>query len=211
MEHVDAIVVGAGQAGLATSYFLSQARIRHTVLERGVVGDTWINQRWDSFAVNTPNWSNALPDAADEGPEPGGFYLRDELVASFQHYARSNRLPVRENTTVTGVGLPGDGRPSRFMVETTGGEFATDAVFVCSGIMSRPRIPGMGSRLPSQLGPGNPGVRLPRNWSWPGGRHTSLRARSAERSGATEVATSWSGGGTWGFWRSASKNLKTRQ
>ena len=44
MEHVDTIVVGGGQAGLAVSYFLSVLGREHLVLERARIGETW---RWD--------------------------------------------------------------------------------------------------------------------------------------------------------------------
>lgn len=51
---LDAVVVGAGQAGLATSYWLTQRNLTHTVLERGRIGESWLSQRWDSFVLNTP-------------------------------------------------------------------------------------------------------------------------------------------------------------
>jgi putative flavoprotein involved in K+ transport len=43
--HPDVVVIGAGPAGLATSYELSQAGVEHVVLERGRVGETW-RGRW---------------------------------------------------------------------------------------------------------------------------------------------------------------------
>ncbi|TIU71024.1 MAG: FAD-binding protein, partial [Mesorhizobium sp.] len=52
---LDAVVVGAGWAGLGVSYALAQADMRHCVLERGRVGETWRTQRWDSFHFNLPN------------------------------------------------------------------------------------------------------------------------------------------------------------
>ena len=55
---LDAIVVGAGWAGLGVSYVLMRAGLRHRVLERGRIGETWRTQRWDSFRMNTPNIQN---------------------------------------------------------------------------------------------------------------------------------------------------------
>ena len=46
---LDAIVVGAGWAGLGISQSLTQAGLRHRVLERGRIGETWRTQRWDSL------------------------------------------------------------------------------------------------------------------------------------------------------------------
>jgi len=85
--HQVAVVVGAGQAGLAVSYHLRGRGIDHVVLERGHIGESWRSQRWDSFVVNTPNWMNGLPAAPYEGPEPDGFMSRDQLVDSFERHA----------------------------------------------------------------------------------------------------------------------------
>jgi putative flavoprotein involved in K+ transport len=45
----DCVVIGAGQAGLATSYHLNRLGVLHVVLERGRVAETWGSARWDSF------------------------------------------------------------------------------------------------------------------------------------------------------------------
>jgi len=58
---IDTVVVGGGQAGLAISYYLSQERREHVVLERApAVANAWRNQRWDSFTLASPSgrtWS----------------------------------------------------------------------------------------------------------------------------------------------------------
>jgi len=46
MAELDAVIVGAGQAGLGVSYFLQQGGRKHVVLERGQIGETWLSQRW---------------------------------------------------------------------------------------------------------------------------------------------------------------------
>ena len=51
-ERFDAVVIGGGQAGLATSCELTRAGVDHVVLERGRVGQTW-RGRWDSFCLRT--------------------------------------------------------------------------------------------------------------------------------------------------------------
>jgi putative flavoprotein involved in K+ transport len=83
MERVDTIVIGAGQAGLAASFFLTQHGREHVVLERGSVGETWRSQRWDGFCLNTPNWTLQLPGAAYGGDEPDAFApLADVIVCT---------------------------------------------------------------------------------------------------------------------------------
>jgi len=40
-ESVNVPIVGAGQAGLATSWYLTQAGVEHVVLESAEVAETW--------------------------------------------------------------------------------------------------------------------------------------------------------------------------
>jgi putative flavoprotein involved in K+ transport len=42
---LDAVVVGAGWAGLSVSHELMERGLRHRVLERGRIGDNWLTQR----------------------------------------------------------------------------------------------------------------------------------------------------------------------
>ncbi|MCX6572882.1 MAG: NAD(P)-binding domain-containing protein, partial [Candidatus Aminicenantes bacterium] len=95
MEHVDVIIVGAGQAGLAVSHELGAAGVEHVVLERGRVGETW-RHRWDTFCLVTPNWTVQLPGRPYSGPDPDGFMPRDEIVASLEDYAGAFAGSVRE-------------------------------------------------------------------------------------------------------------------
>lgn len=56
MEHLETVVVGGGQSGLATSYYLTQQGRDHVVLERAShAGSAWRDGRWDSFTLVTPN------------------------------------------------------------------------------------------------------------------------------------------------------------
>ncbi len=103
-------MVGAGQAGLGVGYYLKRDGRRFVVLERGRVGETWRSQRWDSFALNTPNWSNVLPGDTYDGPEPDGFWLRDELVSSFEDYATKFGLTCLQDSDSGGRGSGGVGR-----------------------------------------------------------------------------------------------------
>src|SRR5437899_11154385 len=96
-ESVDVAVIGAGQAGLATSWCLKQAGVEHVVLEAGTVAETWRTRRWDSFCLVTPNWSAKLPGAEYAGPEPDGLMARAELVAHIQRWADQFHAPVQED------------------------------------------------------------------------------------------------------------------
>src|SRR5215510_11403981 len=117
------VVVGAGQAGLATSRELTRRGVEHVVLERGRIGQTW-RDRWDSFCLVTPNWTVQLPDGHYDGPDPDGFMPRDEFVGYLERYADTFRAPVRENVEVTSIQADDEG----FLLRTSDGDLRTGAV-----------------------------------------------------------------------------------
>ncbi len=154
MESLDAVVVGAGQAGLAVSYFLRRAHREHIVFERGRIGKSWAAQRWDSFRLNTPNFMNALPGLPYAGPEPDGFSPAAELVHGFQEYAAHFQLPVRTGVTVVAVRRAED--QETFVVDTLADgrpqePVMSRSVVVASGVQQKPRLPTLGSRLPPDV------------------------------------------------------------
>ena len=61
MTCIDTVVVGAGHAGLAVSWFLTRAGREHVLLDRGRVAERWRSERWDSLHLLTPNWMTRLP------------------------------------------------------------------------------------------------------------------------------------------------------
>ncbi len=92
----DVIVIGAGQAGLATSYYLTKAEIKHLILERGSIANAWKNERWDSFCLVTPNWTINLPGALDDTVDPEGFMNKNEFVKILENWAKSFQAQVVE-------------------------------------------------------------------------------------------------------------------
>jgi putative flavoprotein involved in K+ transport len=100
---LDVIVIGAGHAGLSVSYQLKKLHLAHIVFEKGKIGDTWRNQRWDSFRFNTTNRVNLLPGQANIFSEAEGFCSAPEFVDSLDGYARTFQLPVVENCKVLSV------------------------------------------------------------------------------------------------------------
>src|SRR5215831_18411816 len=116
---VNTVIVGAGQAGLAVSYFLSGLSQDHVVLEQAAQpGEAWRNHRWDSFTLNTPRWQSRLPGVRYGEDDPDGFMPREEVVAHFEDLAR--QLPVRYRARV--VAIERDGNSGNYVVEIDGGE-----------------------------------------------------------------------------------------
>ena len=94
-------IVGAGQAGLSVSWFLTREGVEHVLLEASTTAHGWTDRRWDNFTLVTPNWHCRLPGYAYEGDEPDGFMNREEVAAWLAGYAASFDPPVREHTAVT--------------------------------------------------------------------------------------------------------------
>ena len=146
-ERADVVVIGAGQAGLATSHELTEAGVEHVVLERARIGETW-RGRWDSFCLVTPNWSVRLPGRAYDGQDPDGYMRRDDIVAYLEAYAAGFRAPVREGVAVESL-VPSTG--GGFLLRTSEGEFRAERVVVATGAYQRPHRPTSARTLPPDL------------------------------------------------------------
>jgi len=86
---IHTLVIGGGQAGLATSYWLTRAGIDHLVLERrDRLGGGWLD-RWDTFRLIAPNFTLLLPGMPHAGPDPDAFMPRDGVVDYVRRYAAS--------------------------------------------------------------------------------------------------------------------------
>src|SRR5437762_3751117 len=129
-ESVDVAIIGAGQAGLATSWYLTQANVDHVILEAGRVAETWRTRRWDSFCLVTPNWTVKLPGGEYAGNDPDGFMPRDEIVAQLETYAASFGAPGREGVDVWSV-EPGES--GRLLLRTSSGDVEADTVVLATG------------------------------------------------------------------------------
>ncbi len=154
MTEFDVVVVGAGSAGLGIGYHLGKAGLKFLIVERGEIAETWRSQRWDTFALNTPNWMNGLPGSPYDGADPDGFYVRDELVASCKQHAADHDLPVRLGTTVERVAPGPDSH--RFVVEIVDRSGSRESlrasnVVVASGMMESPKIPAIATRFPDSI------------------------------------------------------------
>jgi len=146
MQEIQAVVIGASQAGLATSHELKRVGIEHVVLEKNRIGSGW-QQRWDSFCLVTPNWSVQLPGYHYDGDDPDGFMPRDEIVAYLGRYARSFDAPVKEGVEVTSVSKNGRG----FTIDASDGQYRADSLIVATGAFQKPLRPLGSESLPSHL------------------------------------------------------------
>ena len=149
-EQIETVIIGAGQAGLATSYYLSQLGREHMILERtNGAASVWQNERWDSFTLVTPNWSFRLPGAEYQGHEPDGFLARDELVNTFEGYLERFRFPIRYNVEVTSI----HHRPHGigYLLQSEQGSLEARNVVIATGLYQRPKVPSFTVDIPIKI------------------------------------------------------------
>ena len=149
METIETIIVGAGQAGLATSYHLKQLGREHIIFEAAdVPAHVWRDDRWDSFTFVLPNWTFQLPGAHYDGDNPDGFLPKDEIIAYFQRYVEKYNLPVRFKTSVLEV-APMDG--GSYQVKTEAGIYQAKNVVIATGSFQKPKIPAYSADIPKNI------------------------------------------------------------
>jgi putative flavoprotein involved in K+ transport len=140
-EKLEAVIVGGGQAGLATAYELGRRGVDFAVLEADTrLGDQW-RHRWDSLRLFTPARFDALPGSSFPAPA-GSFPGKDEMADYLEAYSRDARLPVRTGVRV----LKLTRTDNRYILETTAGTVDAGHVVVATGY-SRPKVPAFAADI----------------------------------------------------------------
>ena len=139
MDHVETVLIGAGQAGLATAYHLTSRGRDCVVLDRNQrLGDNW-RQQWDSLRLYSPTKFDGLPGMPFPG-EPWSFPGKDQVADYLESYARRFELPIRLGVRVDRLSAAPDG--NGYVVATGTGPLHCDNVVVATGTFGRtPRIP----------------------------------------------------------------------
>jgi putative flavoprotein involved in K+ transport len=136
-EHVETLIIGAGQAGLSTAYHLKQLdRDALVVHSDARIGDQW-RARYASLRLNTPARYDGLPGMP--------FDMADYLAA----YANRMGIRVRNRIVVTAVDRLDDGT---YLVHTGSGSIHAHQVVIAAGSEHHPYTPGLASEL-------DPGIR----------------------------------------------------
>jgi putative flavoprotein involved in K+ transport len=148
MKHIDTVIIGGGQAGLAMSRCLTEYQIDHVILERGRVGERWRSERWDSLRLLTPNWQSRLPYFQYNGTHPDDFMTMPEFIRHLERYAESFEAPIQTGTTVQIVERLNN---RRFRIATDNGDWSTCNVVVATGFCDTPRVPPFSAAIPSDI------------------------------------------------------------
>lgn len=149
-QRYDTIVIGGGQAGLATGYYLQQQGQDFVILDAGErIGDAW-RKRWDSLRLFTPARYDGLPGM--DFPAPAHYYpTKDDMAEYLEDYAASFELPVRTGISVDGLSKQG----KQFVLTaeslpTESGQalrFTAQNVVVATGAYHCPKIPAFATEL----------------------------------------------------------------
>lgn len=149
-QNIETVIIGGGQAGLSTSYYLKHQNCEHVVLEKAArAGSVWRDDRWDSFTLLTPNWAFQLPGAFYQGANPGGFMPRAEIVQRFERYVEQFDLPVHYQTRVLSVEQNGSRGGYRVKTEET--ELQSKNVVIATGLYQQPRLPPYSAAISKQI------------------------------------------------------------
>jgi putative flavoprotein involved in K+ transport len=138
-EHIETLVIGGGQAGLAMSYRLKQRGLPHLVLERGRIAERWCSERWDGLRFQFPNWSVRLPDFPFPHADPDGFATPQEIVGFIDAFAAFVAPPIRCGVEVKRLRRNDDA--SALVAETPTGAIEVRNVVVATGPYQRPIVP----------------------------------------------------------------------
>jgi putative flavoprotein involved in K+ transport len=143
----DAVVVGGGQAGLATGYHLAERGAGFVILDAAdEVGASW-RRRWDSLVLFTSTRYDSLPGRPFPG-DPERYPTKDEVAEYLRGYADGSSLPVRTSTSVASIERDDRG----YAVVTADGErLTTSRVVVATGPFQVPTVPSVAGGLDASV------------------------------------------------------------
>lgn len=141
IETTDTLVVGGGQAGIATSEHLTKLGIPHIVLERGRIAERWRSQRWDSLVANGPAWHDRFPNLEFTGEGPDDFPAKERIADYFVEYTEKFTAPIRTGVEVKSVER-NEGEAG-FTIETSAGTIKANRVVAATGPFQVPVIPAI--------------------------------------------------------------------
>jgi putative flavoprotein involved in K+ transport len=141
-QSFETVIVGGGQAGLATGHFLQKGGRSFVILDASErVGDPWRN-RWDSLRLYSPAGYDGLPGLRFPAKRTA-YPTTHEMADYLESYAAHFDLPIRSRTAVDGMTKDG----SRYVLTAGDQAFEAENVVVATGVMQTPYVPSFAPDL----------------------------------------------------------------
>ncbi|WP_339259445.1 NAD(P)/FAD-dependent oxidoreductase [Paenibacillus sp. FSL R5-0713] len=132
----DALVIGAGQAGLAAGYYLQRSGLTFVIVDAASsVGESW-RKRYDSLRLFTPRMYDGLPGMPLGGNE-NDLPSKDEIADYFESYAKQMHLPIKLNCLISRLSK----QDEVYYAETNDGIIEARNIIVATGPFQTPNVP----------------------------------------------------------------------
>ena len=136
MHSCDAVIIGAGPAGVSVALSLKDRGLRPVLVDRADrVGASW-SSRYDRLKLNTGRQFSHLPGR----PFPHGtplFPTRDDVVDHLERHAHEDGIDILLNTAVTRI----DRNHRGWRLTTSDGDLNASQVVVATGYLHTPVVP----------------------------------------------------------------------
>ena len=134
---LDVIVIGGGQAGLATAYYLRRAGLNYAVLDAGETpGGAW-RHGWDSLRLFSPSSWSSLPGWPMPARPGVDYPTRDDVIEYLAAYEQRYQFTIERPVRVLAV----KGVEEGLEVVTDRGVHRARMVVSATGTWSHPFIP----------------------------------------------------------------------
>ncbi len=145
-DHFNSVIIGSGQAGLASAYYLRKINDDFIILDEGnQVGDSW-RQRWDSLRLFTPSQHDGLPGFPFPAKR-GSLPTKEDMADYLFNYVKKFALPVQLDTKVIELLKTTD----EYEIITSKGKFYAKNVIVTTGTNPIAYIPEFASGLDKSI------------------------------------------------------------
>jgi putative flavoprotein involved in K+ transport len=139
-ERLDAVVIGAGPAGLAAAAMLQRRGVPTVVLERASVGESW-KHHYDRLHLHTIRWLSNLPGFHIPRRE-GKWVSRRGVIRYLERYAQHHDLDVRIGIEVLRI----DRLDGTWRLDTNASSITARVVVVATGFNRQRALPGWPGR-----------------------------------------------------------------
>ncbi|WP_368680636.1 NAD(P)/FAD-dependent oxidoreductase (plasmid) [Rhodococcus opacus] len=144
-QHIETLIIGAGQAGLSTGYHLHRLGRPFLIVDgNDRIGDNW-RQQYDSLRLYTPAKYSSLPGLDFPATDRWSYPSKNDVAEYLEGYAMHWNLPVRMSTRVDQVERRSDGG---YIAAVGGDRIVCDNVVVATGTFGRtPQVPDFANQL----------------------------------------------------------------